>query len=63
MFDELLDEGHIEAISDVVFDVEHLQPWLTTHQAQTELTKQILDKHRGSSKGIKPTVKNVREAA
>ena len=54
VFDDLLDEGHVEAISGVVFDIEYLCPWLTTQQAQTELTKQILDKHRGSSRGIKP---------
>ena len=32
-------------------------------QAQTELVQEVLTKHRGSSAGIKPTVKVVRDAA
>jgi hypothetical protein len=61
--DELFDEGHCEAIISVLQDIGKLSDWITTTQAQTELTKQILNKHRGSSKGIKPTVANVRDAA
>ena len=61
--DGILDEGHIEAIFGVTSDVASLAPWLTTEQAQTELTAEVLGKHRGSSVGIKPTVKVVREAA
>lgn len=63
VLDGTFDEGHISAIWGVVLDVQQLHPWLTTEQAQTELTKEILEKHRGSSAGIKPTVKNVRAAA
>lgn len=55
--DGILDEGHLIAIIAVAQDVLGLSPWLTSEQAQTELTKTILDKHRGSSTGIKPTVK------
>jgi hypothetical protein len=61
--DGILDEGHIQPVFGVVVDIHYLQPWLTTAQAQTELTQEVLDKHRGSSKGVKPTVANVREAA
>ncbi len=61
--DGLLDEGHIEAISGAVCDVACLQPWLTTETAQTELTREVLDRHRGSSVGVKPTVAVVRKAA
>lgn len=32
-------------------------------QAQTELTQDMLGKYRGSTVGIKPTVKHVREQA
>jgi hypothetical protein len=39
--DGVLDEGHIEAISSVVSDVGKFAPWLTTTQAQTELTDQV----------------------
>jgi site-specific DNA-methyltransferase (adenine-specific) len=63
VFDRKLDEGHIEAISDVMFDVEHFSIWMTTIQAQTELVAEVLGKHRGITEGIKPTVKIVREAA
>ncbi len=61
--DNLLDEGHLAAISWVVCDVAHLRPWLTTQQAQTELVTEILPKRRGSSAGKRPTVRVVREAA
>lgn len=61
--DGLLDEGHCEAISLVVSDIASLDPWLTTEKAQSELTAEVLSKHRGGSAGVKPTVANVREAA
>ena len=60
---DVLDEGHLTALSSVVCDVPYLQSWLTTAKAQTELVDEVLGKHRGSSVGIKPTVKVVREAA
>jgi hypothetical protein len=62
VFDNILEEGHIEAVSDVVFDGEYLAPWLSISQAQTELVAEVLGKHRGTTAGIKPTVKVVREA-
>ena len=40
--DGILDEGHIEAIFGVTSDVASLAPWLTTEQAQTELTAEVL---------------------
>ena len=43
-------------------DVAHSK-WLTTEQAQTELIQEVLGKHRGSTAGIKPTVKVVRDTA
>lgn len=61
--DGVFDEGHVVPILGVTVDVNSLDPWLTTEQAQTELTAEVLGKHRGSSVGIKPTVKVVREAA
>ena len=61
--DGLLNEGHCEAISSLLSDVGHLQPWLTTEQAQTELVQEVLGKHRGKTADIAPTVPNVREAA
>lgn len=61
--DGILGEDHLVAISGAVCDVTHLEPWLTTEQAQTELIDEVLGKHRGASEGIKPTVKLVREAA
>jgi site-specific DNA-methyltransferase (adenine-specific) len=61
--DGIFDEGHVEAISTVVCDVANFSPWLTTEQAQTELVNEVLSKHRGSTVGIKPTVKVVRDAA
>ena len=57
-----LDEQHIRQFSTIVLPVE-LSDWLTTTQAQEELIAEVLGKHRGSSVGIKPTVKVVREAA
>ena len=60
--DGTLDEGHLEAISTVMCDVAHSK-WLTTEQAQTELVQEVLGKHRGSTAGIKPTVKVVRDTA
>jgi hypothetical protein len=41
----------------------NVRTWLTSEQAQTELTQDVLSKHRGSSAGAKPTVANVREQA
>lgn len=61
--DGLFDESHLRAVIEVVSDVRQLAPWLTTAQAQDELVREVLGKHRGSSAGIKPSVKNVREAA
>ena len=61
--DGLFDEGHCQAISTVMCDVTHFAPWLTSEQAQTELVAEVLGRHRGSSEGIKPSVKVVREAA
>lgn len=61
--DGILDEGHCEALSSVTCDVAPLAAWLTTNVAQAELVAEVLSKHRGSSAGIKPTVKVVREAA
>jgi hypothetical protein len=61
--DGILDEGHCSAILTVVLDVKSFESWLTSSQAQTELVEEVLGKHRGSSAGIKPTVKAVREAA
>ena len=54
--DGTLEEGHLQALESVLCDVTYLQPWLTTTQAQSELVGEVLEKHRGSSKGIKPTV-------
>lgn len=62
VYDGLLDEGHLQAVSSVVCDVIYSE-WLTTEEAQTELVQEVLTKHRGSSAGIKPTVKIVRDAA
>jgi len=45
----IFDEGHIREISGVCLTLDTLSAWLTTEQAQIELTEQILDKHRGSS--------------
>jgi len=61
--DGMFDEGHLLPISTVLCDVTYFSPWLTTTQAQTELVKQVLDKHRGTSQGVKPTVKVVRQHA
>jgi len=61
--DELLDEGHCEAIIGVLQDIGKLQPWLTTAQAQSELATEVLSRHTGTSVGVKPSVKVVREAA
>lgn len=58
-----LDEGHLIAFDGVTCDITSLEPWLTTQQSQSELVAEILSKHRGSSEGVKPTVKVVREAA
>ncbi|MBC8354570.1 MAG: ParB/RepB/Spo0J family partition protein [Planctomycetes bacterium] len=61
--DGLLEEGHCIAVLAVTLDVQSLEPWLTTEEAQAELVQEVLTKHRGSSAGIKPTVKVVRDAA
>lgn len=61
--DGTLDEGHIFEVLGVVQTSEQLAPWLSTEQAQSELLAEVLGKHRGSTAGIKPTVKVVREAA
>lgn len=61
--DGLFEEGHCVAIIGVTVDVHGLHAWLTTDQSQTELVEEVLGKHRGSSAGIKPTVKVVRDAA
>ena len=63
VWDGVLDEGHLRPISGVVWDVPYFATWLTTEQAQAELVNEVLSKHRGSSSGVKPTVKVVREAA
>lgn len=60
VLDGIIDEGHLTAISGVTLDVQSLHPWLTTDQAQAELLDEVLSKHRGSSAGIKPTVRVVR---
>lgn len=61
--DGLFDEGHAVAILGVTVDINSFSLWLTTSQAQTELTQEVLGKHRGSTAGIKPTVSVVRAAA
>lgn len=61
--DGLFEEGHCIAVLGVTLDVQSLEPWLTTEEAQAELVQEVLTKHRGSSAGIKPTVKVVRDAA
>jgi site-specific DNA-methyltransferase (adenine-specific) len=58
-----LDETHCCQILRVLVSTKDLEPWLTTEQAQIELVAEVLSKHRGSSAGIKPSVKVVREAA
>ncbi len=58
-----LDETHCCEIVSVLQLTEDLEPWLTTGQAQAELIAEVLSRHRGSSAGIKPSVKVVREAA
>jgi hypothetical protein len=63
VWDGLFDEGHAKAVIGLTWDVPSLNPWLTTEQAQAELVKEVLSKHRGSSAKIKPTVQNVRAAA
>jgi ParB-like chromosome segregation protein Spo0J len=63
VFDGLLDEGHVQAVSSVTLVVADLQPWLTTGQAQSELIEEVLSKPRGPSARRKPTVRVVREAA
>ncbi len=61
--DGLLDEGHCLEILAVYQTSDSLAPWLTTDQVQAEVVAAVLSKHRGSSAGIKPSVKAVREAA
>jgi DNA modification methylase len=63
VLDDKFDEGHCQAFLGVVLDVQHFSPWLTTSQAQTELVDEVLSRHRGSSQGLKPTVKVVRDTA
>lgn len=63
ILDGKLDEGHAIEISGVYSTSNNLAPWLTTEQAQVELTAEVLGKHRGSSAGIKPSVPVVRAAA
>lgn len=63
VLDGSLDEGHCQEILAVYQTSSKLDPWLTTDQAQAELVDEVLGSHRGSSAGIKPTVKKVREAA
>lgn len=58
----ILQEGHLKEILQLLL-VQHFSSWLTSEQAQIELTKEIISKHRGSSVGIKPTVRNVKQTA
>jgi hypothetical protein len=59
----LLDEGHLMALAGVECQTANMRAWLTTEQAQAELVEEVLGKHRGSSAGVKPTVKVVRDAS
>jgi site-specific DNA-methyltransferase (adenine-specific) len=61
--DGLLEEGHCFEIIRIYQTSDILTPWLSTNEAQSELVEEVLSKHRGSSAGVKPTVKAVREAA
>ena len=61
--DGLLDESHCEAILAVYPTSDKLDAWLTTEQARQELVAEVLDRHVGSSVGVKPSVRVVREAA
>jgi site-specific DNA-methyltransferase (adenine-specific) len=61
--DGFLDEGHCLEISGILQTSEDLSRWLTTNQAQAEVVAEVLGTHIGSSAGIKPTVKKVRDAA
>jgi site-specific DNA-methyltransferase (adenine-specific) len=58
-----LDETHCIEILAVYYSTNNLNDWLAAEQAQLELVEEVLNRHRGSSAGIKPTVKVVREAA
>jgi hypothetical protein len=61
--DGTFDEGHLIALMRVTLDVQGLSHWLTSEQAQIEITESIVSKLRGSSVGVKPTVKHVRQVA
>lgn len=58
-----LDETHCIEILAVYSSTNNLDAWLTAEQAQVELVEEVLSRHRGSSVGIKPSAKVVREAA
>lgn len=61
--DGILDEGHLDVVSQVSQTSDALAAWLTTETAQAELLDEVMGKHRGSTAGVKPTVRVVREAA
>lgn len=61
--DGVFDEGHIQSICSILVTSQVFSEWLTSSQAQIEFVTQLLDKHRGSSAGVKPSVKNVRAKA
>ena len=58
-----LDETHCHEILALYASTHNLDDWLTAEQAQLELIEEVLSRHRGSSAGIKPSAKVVREAA
>jgi DNA modification methylase len=63
VLDGILDEGHCQEILRVYQTSNNLTAWLNTEQAQQEVVAEVLGRHRGSSAGVKPTVKVVRDSA
>src|SRR5262249_10031137 len=65
--DGCLDESHWKAVMEVVSGVPNLESWRTTEQVQSELVKELHEKHRGKTsddpKAKKPSVKAVRDVA
>jgi len=60
--DNLLEEGHVQAVFVTSQVPKDLHLWLTTDGVRTSLAQEVLGKHTGSSAGIKPTVRKYRQA-
>lgn len=56
----VITEEHLREISKILV-TNNFSVWLTSEQAQIELAEKVISKHRGSSIGIKPTVRNVKQ--